>query len=59
MQMRQASRRSVVFVDDGALWHSFRQVAALVRRHGYRTVRITTAETGRIARLVIAPTPGH
>lgn len=50
--MRQANERSVVFVDDGALWHSFQQVAALVRRHGYRTVRITTAETGRIARLV-------
>jgi hypothetical protein len=50
--MRQSDRRSVVFVDDGALWHSFQQVAALVRRHGYRTVRITTADTGRFARLV-------
>lgn len=50
--MRQSHRRAVVFVDDGPLWHSFQQVAALVRRHGYRTVRVTTAETGRIARLV-------
>ncbi|GAY14657.1 hypothetical protein [Mycobacterium sp. shizuoka-1] len=50
--MRQPERGAVVFVDDSPLWHSFQQVAALVRRHGYRTVRITTAQTGRIARLV-------
>lgn len=50
--MRQSDRGSVVFVDDDPLWHSFHQVAALVRRHGYGTVRVTTARTGRIARLV-------
>jgi Carbamoyl-phosphate synthase L chain, ATP binding domain len=50
--MRQSDRRAVVFVDDSPLWHSFQQVAALVRRHGYQTVRVTTARTGRVARLV-------
>ena len=50
--MRQSQRRAVVFVDDDPLWHSFHQVAALVRRHGYQTVRVTTAKTGRLARLV-------
>jgi hypothetical protein len=50
--MRQSDRGAVVFVDDNPLWHSFHQVAALVRRHGYRAVRVTTAKTGRVARVV-------
>jgi carbamoylphosphate synthase large subunit len=50
--MAQSTRPAVVFVDDSPLWHSFQQVAALVRRHGYHTVRVTTAPTGRVARLV-------
>ncbi|EHB55965.1 hypothetical protein MycrhDRAFT_3159 [Mycolicibacterium rhodesiae JS60] len=49
--MRQSKRSAFVFVDDGPLWHSFHQVAALVRRRGYQTVRVTTARTGRLSRL--------
>ena len=41
---------AVVFVDDCSQWHSFQQVAAVVRRHGYQTIRVTTAPTGPMTR---------
>lgn len=40
-----------VFLDHDSFWHSFHQVAALVRRNGIQSIRITTAETGRLERL--------
>ncbi|WP_162625664.1 hypothetical protein [Mycolicibacterium llatzerense] len=40
-----------VFVDHDSLWHSFHQVAALVRRNGMQAVRVTTAHTGPLERL--------
>lgn len=43
-------RSAVVFVDDCSQWHSFQQVAAVVRRNGYRTIRVTTAPTGVMTR---------
>ena len=49
--LKQSPHDVFVFVDDDPLWHSFHQVAALVRRNGYRAVRVTTAETGRLGRL--------
>ena len=44
------SSAAVVFVDDCSQWHSFQQVAAVVRRLGYRTIRATTAPTGPMTR---------
>ena len=41
-----------VFLDHDSLWHSFHQVAALIRRNGIPSIRITTATAGRLERLV-------
>jgi hypothetical protein len=44
-----APRHSVVLLDHER-WHVFEQVAAVVRRSGHRSIRITTAPTGRSGR---------
>lgn len=49
-QPPSTARAAVVFVDHCSQWHSFQQVAAVVRRLGYRTIRVTTAPTGPMTR---------
>lgn len=49
---RRDSRPTYVLIDDDPLWHSFHQTAAVLRRNGCRTIRVTTAPSRPLRRVL-------